>query len=220
MYFDFIEYFLSAVVGKTYYKEHRCEKLLSEYASVSDEALAILIFENNFETWKDMAKRNITKNSVVNRKYTNGGSSAGNKASSRQYQGWSSVGIKRFNELFDIIKQDRESSNAEDFEEAFRVFCENGGVSGKKAKTQDILYEPMEIRHELWSDDNDDDDECVAERKSKIQKLSGEMEHITNLSVSNDGLFDEIEDENNDEDESPLPYTDENDIIWTKKYSV
>ena len=94
----------------------------------------------------------------------------------------------------------------------------------QKDKSQDILYEPIEIRHELWSDDNDDDDECVAEHKSKIQKLSGEIEHITNLSVSNDGLFEEKEDENsdknNDEDESPLPYTDENEIIWTKKYSV
>lgn len=60
LYFNFIEYFLSAVVGKIYYRENKCEKLLLDYATVSDEALAILTFENNIETWKDMANHNIT----------------------------------------------------------------------------------------------------------------------------------------------------------------
>jgi len=224
LYFDFIEYFLSAVIGKTYYKENRCEKLLSEYASVSDEALAILIFENNFETWRDMAKQNITKNSVVTRKYTNGGSATGNKASSRHYQGWSTDGIKRFNELFDLIKNDRDSPNAKNYEESFRVFCENGGVSGKKKKSTEIMYEPVEIRHELWSDDIDNDTEGEEEQKGKRQKVSGDYDHNTNISISNDGILENEEDEDSnepdDEDESPIPYTNESKFIRTKKYSV
>ena len=73
IYFDFIEYFVSSVVRKHHYKDNRCNKLLSEFTTVSDEALAILIFENNIETWKDMASKNITKNSNVSHKYTNGG---------------------------------------------------------------------------------------------------------------------------------------------------
>ena len=65
-YIDFVEYFVSAVIGKKKYKENKCNKLLSEYASVSDEAYAILIFENNFDRWYDMAKKNITKKDDLN----------------------------------------------------------------------------------------------------------------------------------------------------------
>ena len=71
-YVDFIEFFISAVIGKNKYKENKCDKLLLEFVSIGDEALAILIFENNFETWKDMAAKGISKNSEVSRKYTNG----------------------------------------------------------------------------------------------------------------------------------------------------
>ena len=61
---------------------YRCEKLISEFSTVSDEALAILILENNIDTWKDMIEKNITKNSTVAKKYTNCGTSKGSVASS------------------------------------------------------------------------------------------------------------------------------------------
>ena len=61
LYFEFIEYFLTSVVGKNCYKMYRCEKLLSEFTTVSDEALAILILENNIETWKDMVEKILLK---------------------------------------------------------------------------------------------------------------------------------------------------------------
>jgi len=132
LYFKFIEYFIAPVVGKIFYKENRCDRLISDYISVSDEAFAILIFENNYETWCDMVKRNNTKLSPVIQKYTNGGSSSGKNGSSRRYQGWNSEGIKRFNDLFDLVKADRESAHAKPFEEAFKNYCENEGVSKKK----------------------------------------------------------------------------------------
>ena len=62
--------------------------------TVSDEALAILIYENNLDTWQDMVMRKITKKSGVNRKYTNGGASQVDIGSSRRFQGWSTDGIK------------------------------------------------------------------------------------------------------------------------------
>ena len=87
LYFKFIEYFIAPVVGKFFHKENRCERLISDYISVSDEAFAILIFENNYETWCDMVQRKDTKSSNVFCKYTNGGSSSGKNGSSRRYQG-------------------------------------------------------------------------------------------------------------------------------------
>ena len=62
LYYDFIKYFLSAVVGKREYKMYRCDTLLSQFNTVIDEALAILIYKNNRETWVDMMNNNIKKN--------------------------------------------------------------------------------------------------------------------------------------------------------------
>ena len=128
--------------------------MISDYISVSDEAFAILIFENNYETWCDMVKRNNTKLSPVIQKYTNGGSSSGKNGSSRRYQGWNSEGIKRFNDLFDLVKADRESAHAKPFEEAFKNYCENEGVS-KQKKADNIMFDTLNVRHELWSDDEE-----------------------------------------------------------------
>ena len=180
-YFEFIEYFVSAVVGKIRYKENRCVKVMSEFVTTADEALAILIFENNFDTWKDMAKNTITKNSEVARKYTNGGSSKGDTASSRRYQGWSSEGINRFNELFDLVKKDRSSRHAKSFEEMFRQYCENGGAIGKKKKLAcKPMYKAVEVRHELW-DEMDEETEDVVDtsmnmRSSAEESCDGEEE--------------------------------------------
>ena len=162
LYYDFIEYFVSSVVGKNHYNACRTYKLLSEFTTVSDEALAILIYENNIDVWKDMANRKITKNSSVSRKYTNGGSSQGQVASSRKYQGWSSSGMKHFNDLYHLVEEDHKSLSAMAFEESFQFFCANGGVSGKKKKSPKLLYKTIKICHSLWIE-SDVVDDCVIE---------------------------------------------------------
>ena len=96
-YYEFLEYFVSAVVGKKVFKQFKCEKLLSEFVSKSDEAFALVVLENNLDTWTDMARLNVTKGSTVPKKYTNGGLSKNEIASSKKLQGWSVEGQKRFN---------------------------------------------------------------------------------------------------------------------------
>src|SRR5690242_3921349 len=73
VYYDFINYFIPPVIGKMEYKKKSCVNVLSKYATVSDEAFAILCFENNIDTWIDMGVCGDTKTSKVPRKYTNGG---------------------------------------------------------------------------------------------------------------------------------------------------
>lgn len=200
LYFIFLEYFLSSVVGKNHYKLYRCERLVSEFTTVSDEALAILIYENNIDTWKDMVDKNITKNSSVTKKYTNGGTSKGEVASSRRYQGWSSNGIKRFNELFDLIRADCNSSHAVSFEESFQQFCIDGGVSGKGRKRTAPLFEAVPIRHELWDDIVDSNlggEECGESRRVSNDQCDIDSLHQTN----ND---DEEENDDSDDDEDPF----------------
>ena len=111
-YFDFVEYFVSAVIGKTHYKQNSCDKLLSQYAMVSDEAFALLTLENNFDAWVDMGMRKDISGSQVPRKYTNGGKSNGEVGSSQHNKGWSEEGLKRFNGLFDAVKKKRVAPEA------------------------------------------------------------------------------------------------------------
>ena len=135
-----------------------------------------------------MADKNITKNSAVSKKYTNGGSSKGEVASLRRYQGWSSSGIKRFNELFDLVKADCKSSHAKSYEESFQLFCFNGGVSCKRKKRTTPLYEAVKIRHELWGEP-DEPNLCEAVENTN---------NITQPSHCNN------EECNNKEDEDPF----------------
>ena len=136
MYFDFIYYFIPPVIGKMNYKKKSCTNVLSTYASVSDEAFAILCFENNFETWMDMGITNNTKTSKVPRKYTNGGKSQGKVATSQHNKGWSDSGLKRFNELFDLVEKNRNTPFAGDFEEEFRKWCEAKAEGNKGEKSR------------------------------------------------------------------------------------
>ena len=155
MYYDFIHFFVSAVIGKMDYKRKSCSMLLSKYATVSDEAFALLNFENNIDTWMDMGITGDTKTSKVPRKYTNGGSAKGKNGTSQHNKGWSDEGLCRFNELFDLVEKNRELPHAKQFEEDFRKWCEAKAL-GKQKKVEKLFNEAIKVRHELWSDDDDE----------------------------------------------------------------
>src|SRR5687768_6509232 len=105
IYFDFINHFVSAVVGKTKYINDSCTRLLSKFATVSDEAFALLSLENNYDTWMEMGVTGDTKTSRVQCKYTNGGKSQGKIAPSQHNRGWSNEGLCRFDELFYMVEK-------------------------------------------------------------------------------------------------------------------
>ena len=155
MYYDFIHFFVSAVIGKMDYKRKLCSMVLSKYATVSDEAFALLNFENNIDTWMDMGRTGDTKTSKVPRKYTNGGSSKDKNGTSQHNKGWSDKGLLRFNELFDLVQKNRDSPYAKQFEEDFRKWCEAKAL-GKQKKVEKIFNEAIKVRHKLWSDDEDE----------------------------------------------------------------
>lgn len=155
MYYDFISYFIAPVIGKMEYKKKSCSHLLSNYTTVSDEAFAILCYENNIDTWMDMGLTNNTKTSNVPRKYTNGGKSQRKIATSQHNKGWSDEGLRRFNKLFDLVEKNRETPFAKEFEENFCIW-EEKKAEKKRKKAEKLLLEVVEMRHELWSDDEDE----------------------------------------------------------------
>ena len=131
MYQDFATFFIAPVVGKRKFVNSNFKFLFSKYVTVSDEAFALLLFENNYDRWLDMANNNNWSSSGVLPLYTTGGNgnqtpkqgdskpAKTNNSSPCMYQGWSIHGIRRFNELFDLVKKERATQLGRDWEEAF-----------------------------------------------------------------------------------------------------
>lgn len=130
--------------------------MLSKYATVSDEAFALLCLENNYNTWMDMGVTGNKKTSKVPRKYTNGGSSKGKNGTLQHNKGWSDEGLCRFNELFGLVEKNREGTYAKKFEEDFRQWCEDK-ASGKQKRVDKLFVEAVQVRHKLWSDNEEEE---------------------------------------------------------------
>ena len=73
MYVDFFGLFVAPVVGKKRFDSLCWQQHLSNFVTISDEALALVIFENNYERWMDMGKNKNWTSSNVRPKYTTGG---------------------------------------------------------------------------------------------------------------------------------------------------
>jgi ubiquitin C-terminal hydrolase len=115
-YIFFCEHFLKCIVGNTTFnKMLKLNLKLSEIATPSDEALGLLLLENNEFKWISEAQNKGNKSTpqegienIAKPKYTSGGRSKGTtKGLTRRYGGWKSDGIKRFNEFLDLVKEDR-----------------------------------------------------------------------------------------------------------------
>jgi hypothetical protein len=65
MYVDFVEYYVSAVIGLWHFEKHKCSKKYRDYVTISNEAFAILTIENNWDRWVDMAELEAWKTSPV-----------------------------------------------------------------------------------------------------------------------------------------------------------
>jgi hypothetical protein len=95
----FCDAFLSNVVGRNDYNSKVGHTVISEMASVGDEAFAIVCVENSIDRWKeeveDPAKTNKAKWKPT--RYT------ANPSEASKYGGWSLEGIRRFNSLCQTI---------------------------------------------------------------------------------------------------------------------
>jgi hypothetical protein len=69
-----------------------------------DEAMALLLYENNYTRWLEMAEHNDNKEHKVMAitKYTSGKGKGG----SRRYEGWTEAGRQRMNELYGMVRAD------------------------------------------------------------------------------------------------------------------
>ena len=152
----FAEVCLKNVVKKRDWRLNHRKEVLQKFVTVADEALALLVLENNVEIWLQLANNDRieakeqsddtkedetgnendsittdeTKSVTV---YTSGGvKSDGTK------RGWSREGIKRYNELYRKVKSIRAKSENRGAEEELRVRWRNTQIGDGEADIIEI----------------------------------------------------------------------------------
>lgn len=105
MAFDFVvEYLAGPIIGMRKWKTERCYKPLSQVMTVSDEAFMLLLLENQYELWLTA-----TSTRVGRGRYTK-------EAKNHKFCGWSNEGIRRFNDLFMEVEENRQKQWAKGVE--------------------------------------------------------------------------------------------------------
>ena len=117
-YSTFFDYFVRTVVSCHTYDLMARSQTLSNFVTVTDEAFALLLHENQEGRWNEMATLNVTKSTILGA-YTDGGRPQKETGSSRKNRGWTNEGMARFNELCLMVMIDRQEPHAKDFEEMY-----------------------------------------------------------------------------------------------------
>ena len=162
----FCETFLSNVVGRNTYNSKVGKNRISNFATVSDEAFAIVCLENSIDRWNDEAEDPNKTNKVNWRpsRYT------ANPSESRKYGGWNLQGIRRFNILSNReIPEQREESKQ--IEKSFlkQKQSKNNVVKVTRKKDNEATYNAADLPFmepvKPWKEkDDDNDDEDSVER--------------------------------------------------------
>jgi hypothetical protein len=104
----FCNSFLPAVVGTKHWADNHRTLEIREFVTTSDEAFAWVVYENNFERWKDMHRTGNAKTSARAARWTNAGRSQ-KDGRSKKFCGWSQDGIDAYNANYIAVGEDRAS---------------------------------------------------------------------------------------------------------------
>ena len=178
VYKDFCSFFVSGVVGIRHFDRSKCHLEISKYVSVSDEAFTVLTLENNWARWTSMAENDDWKESDIPSEWTTSKDrrklhnkrdemdsdslDSGDNPQARRYRGWTAKGIQRYNQIFHEVKAERLKLIYREFEEyciqEFKEEAEAQGKNQNKRKTREP-DKPLPVAcHELWDEDNVEDD--------------------------------------------------------------
>ena len=167
-YVVFCEKILSQVVGKAIWKEKSDTMKMSKVATVSDEAFALLILENSYELWDDLAQHDgeAGYKSQLKTLYTKNG------AGTKKYQGWAPEGITRFRALVEEVKKDRATPNGKMFEREQRnQKAAKKGSKKNRQKEEEIVNQELENYYEelgIPANDDSSDEENEVTQKAGV----------------------------------------------------
>ena len=169
LYVQVMNQFVAYVVLKLEWNERLRSPLvksMGQLATISDEALALLILENNYDRWMDILKKNRWRApqkergasasdkrilSHVRPKYTHGGNfyqslekstvknAEATRSAATEKKGWTDEGVKRFNELRQQVVRDRSNpTNHGFFAKLKEEFNTKPGSTRKKQRTKQV----------------------------------------------------------------------------------
>ena len=84
---------------------------MQDLTTVSDEAFMLLLIENNFDVWVEEAKKKAEEAPSNGEKSVRKYTMEGNKGS----KGWSTLGRKRFSDLYMKVMNDRENDRKNNY---------------------------------------------------------------------------------------------------------
>jgi hypothetical protein len=122
-YAEFADYMVRAVHGKSGYAQKAGSKstTFSEFIPISQEAFALLLYENGYKNWIWMHDNNASSSeeSEVSNEgpkpgYLYTGVAAGDgEMFTKRNNGWSKTGMQAFNSLYAEVKESRANDNGE-----------------------------------------------------------------------------------------------------------
>ena len=148
-YSSFVDEFVKWVVGAKPFQRLAATKLLSEFVTVTDEAYALLVCENQEKRYQKMMVEGNTRKLTMEARYTDGGGGKDVPLSgkNRKGRGWSSKGIERFNELCHQIREERaKDPDRHKFEKSFLKRKKDELLAQKKKASRKKEYDDDQIR--------------------------------------------------------------------------
>lgn len=162
------QYFVPCVVGKKRFKAKMNEHLTkdAEICTVSDEAFALLLLENQYDRWTDIHQRKCNSSTEVRGKserrkrkwesdvapkYTEGGIKY-SKERRMNHKGWREEGIVRFNVLSAMVKEDRVQKPKVVVGALVQWWELNNQRGRLKEPENNNLNAGTSAYHELWGD--------------------------------------------------------------------
>jgi len=169
-YLVFYRFFIKCVTKKTRYdKNVETARTYNDICTVSDEAFALLLLENSWDKWSDLYERDpmslvprrggrglVSVASPIMTKYTKGGyklvdtenGATAVPTSFGSSKGWSTEGMRRYNQLFDLIEADRTAHP--EFLDVVLDDLKSTKMAKKKKKTEAKKEPLVKIRHNLF----------------------------------------------------------------------
>ena len=139
----YCDYFLQCVVGRRRWKKGVSKDEVWKIATVTDEAFGMLLLENSWEKWVDMARRQ-SGTSEVDSEYTNSGVGK----NSRKFQGWDDQGLTRFNELRNQVQAERMDQSLVEFDDGF-LDLQISRRTDKKGKNRNAKETAIDVKKKV-----------------------------------------------------------------------
>ena len=145
---------LPCIVGKNEWNKLCWQIHVSKIATISDEAFTILLLENSWDVWKEMADRD---DDEENTPYATKPRWTNHSLAAKRYQGWCKEAHKRYNELYKKVQMDRESNKTFEINYLREKVNEK---NNKKKRKRELAQAVIEEEKVICYDDLSDVGEC------------------------------------------------------------